>query len=200
MTTTPDFPDFPDFRALAQQLAAQLRNAMDFTISSETYEYMAALIERTNAALATPPGPPKNCWLVGDEPDLSSHCVFDDPSEVISNCTYAQTVKCKTDCQYYRAATPPPESGKVAAWMYQGEPDFDGIRWRENWEVTIDEKLAHFKSDNKEPIPLFQAHDLAPPPAPPTDEELMALAVAVFEDPYATDKDYARAVLERWGK
>jgi hypothetical protein len=56
MTTT---PDFPDFRALAQQLAAQLRNAMDFTISSETYGYMAALIERTNAALATPPpGPP----------------------------------------------------------------------------------------------------------------------------------------------
>jgi hypothetical protein len=43
--------------------------------------------------------------------------------------------------------------------------------------------------------------DLATPePPPPTDEELMALAVAVFEDPYATDKDYARAVLERWGK
>ena len=36
-------------------------------------------------------------------------------------------------------------------------------------------------------------------PEPPTDDELMALAVAVFEDPYATDKDYARAVLERWG-
>jgi len=38
-----------------------------------------------------------------------------------------------------------------------------------------------------------------PPPEPPTDEELMALAVAVFENPFATDKDYARAVLERWG-
>jgi len=38
-----------------------------------------------------------------------------------------------------------------------------------------------------------------PPPEPPTDDELMALAVAVFEDPYATDKDYARAVLARWG-
>jgi hypothetical protein len=48
----------PDFRALAQQLAAQLKNAMDFTISSETYRYMAALIERTNAALATPPPEP----------------------------------------------------------------------------------------------------------------------------------------------
>jgi hypothetical protein len=39
-----------------------------------------------------------------------------------------------------------------------------------------------------------------PPPEPPTDEELMALAVTVFNDHCATDKDYARAVLERWGK
>jgi hypothetical protein len=28
----------------------------------------------------------------------------------------------------------------------------------------------------------------------------MALAVAVFEDPFSTDKDYARAVLEKWGR
>ena len=57
MTTT------PDFRALAQQLAEQLRHAMDFTISSETYGYMAASIERTNAALATPPPePPSPYW------------------------------------------------------------------------------------------------------------------------------------------
>ena len=66
---------------------------------------------------------------------------------------------------------PMPEPGKVMAWMYQGEDDFDGIRWRENWEVTIDEKLARFKSGNKEPIPLFKAHDLAPPPEPPTDDD-----------------------------
>jgi hypothetical protein len=92
----------PNFRTLAQQLAEQLRHAMDYTISSETYGYMAALIERANAALATPLGPPKNCWL-DDEPDLCpSHCVFDDPSEVISNCTYAWKIKCKTDCKYYR--------------------------------------------------------------------------------------------------
>ena len=38
------------------------------------------------------------------------------------------------------------------------------------------------------------------PPEPPTDDELMALAVAVFEDPFSTDKDYARAVLEKWGR
>jgi hypothetical protein len=39
-----------------------------------------------------------------------------------------------------------------------------------------------------------------PEPQVPTDEELMALAVAVFEDPFSTDKDYARAVLARWGR
>jgi hypothetical protein len=38
-----------------------------------------------------------------------------------------------------------------------------------------------------------------PEPQGPTDEELMGLAVAVFEDPFSTDKDYARAVLSRWG-
>jgi hypothetical protein len=38
-----------------------------------------------------------------------------------------------------------------------------------------------------------------PEPQGPTDEELMALAVAVFEDPFSTDKDYARAVLARFG-
>jgi hypothetical protein len=38
-----------------------------------------------------------------------------------------------------------------------------------------------------------------PPPEPPTDEELMALAITVFNDHCATDKDYARAALEKWG-
>ena len=70
--------------------------------------------------LVPPPEPPKNCWL-DDEPDLfPSPCVFDDPDEVINNCTYARTVKCKTDCKYYRVAAhpepvqaPPPEPPTV---------------------------------------------------------------------------------------
>ena len=46
--------------------------------------------------------PPRNCWL-DDEPELCpSPCVFDDPSEVISDCVYAQKIKCKTDCRHYR--------------------------------------------------------------------------------------------------
>jgi len=39
-----------------------------------------------------------------------------------------------------------------------------------------------------------------PEPEGPTDEELMALAVNVFDNPFNTDKDYARAVLARWGR
>jgi len=50
------------------------------------------------------------------------------------------------------------------------------------------------------PLVLSARAALAEPePEDPTDEELMALAVAVFEDPFATDKDYARAALARWG-
>jgi hypothetical protein len=78
--------------------------------------------ERIKDALKATPPPklPKNCWL-DDEPYLfPSPCVFDDPDEVINNCTYARTVKCKTDCKYYRVAAhpepvqaPPPEPPTV---------------------------------------------------------------------------------------
>jgi len=96
--TTPD----PNFRALCAELLDELQY-------QTSYETNAELQDRARAALATPLGPPKNCWL-DDEPDLCpSQCVFDDPSEVISNCDYARTIKCKTDCKYYRAATLPPE-------------------------------------------------------------------------------------------
>jgi hypothetical protein len=98
-------------------------------------------------------------------------------------------------------ATPPPEPRKVAAWMYQGEDSFDGMRWRENWEITIDEKLARFKSGNKEPIPLFNAHDSTPPPEPPTQEDLRKM----FDEndwnyiSPETFEDIARTVLQEWG-
>jgi len=93
---------------------------------------------------------------------------------------------------------PTPKPGKVTAWMYQGEDDFDGKRWRENWEVTIDEKLAHFKSGNKEPIPLFKAHDLVPRPGPPTVMQILELSEEI-EDAGLGQIDLVRAALERWG-
>jgi hypothetical protein len=101
MTTAPDF----------RELCAELLSALE----TEGYAHWAIdpdedpLCNRARAALATPLGPPKNCWL-DDEDDLCpSPCVFDDPSEVISNCIFAETVKCKTDCKYYRVVAPSPE-------------------------------------------------------------------------------------------
>jgi hypothetical protein len=41
------------------------------------------------------------------------------------------------------------------AWMYEGEPDFDGKKWNTSYEVTTDFKLATYMASPKEPIPLY---------------------------------------------
>lgn len=53
-----------------------------------------------------------------------------------------------------REALAEPEPDPVA-WMYQGEPSFDGTDWRETWDVTTDKRLAEFKATPDQPIPLF---------------------------------------------
>ena len=53
--------------------------------------------------------------------------------------------------QYYASAKP-------VAWMYLDEPDFDGTQWRENWSVTLDQRLAEWQTST--PIPLFQLNTL----------------------------------------
>jgi hypothetical protein len=63
-----------------------------------------------------------------------------------------------------RAAQAQPEPQGPTAWMYRGEPDFDGERWRESWKVTLDEKLARYKSGNKEPVPLWDRPAIEPVP------------------------------------
>jgi len=57
-----------------------------------------------------------------------------------------------------------PEPEGPIAWMYLGEPDYDGRDWHDHWEVTLSERLARFKSDNKDPVPLWRksAIDSAP--------------------------------------
>lgn len=47
--------------------------------------------------------------------------------------------------QYYASVKP-------MAWMYLGEPTFDGTQWRVNWQVTLDQRLAECKTPT--PIPL----------------------------------------------
>lgn len=59
----------------------------------------------------------------------------------------------------------PVEGELPAAWLYLGEPDFDGTKWRENWRVTTDEQLVLFKAQPDKPVPLFRrpAHALPVP-------------------------------------
>jgi hypothetical protein len=88
-----------DYRALCAELHSAFNT---YAVAEEHHQ----LLVRARAALAEPQGPARNCWL-DDEPDLCpSSCVFDDPQEVIDNCTYARQLhiegKCKTDCQYYQ--------------------------------------------------------------------------------------------------
>tara|TARA_R110000868_G_scaffold394914_2_gene666390 strand:- start:33 stop:740 length:708 start_codon:yes stop_codon:yes gene_type:complete len=226
----------PDFRAQCSELVDALENARriirggDGTLHIDTAE---PVLRRAYALLdQSTTEPPKNCWL-DDEPDLfPSPCVFDDPDEVINNCTYARTVKCKTDCKYYRVAAhpepvqaPPPQpptdeaEPKPVAWMYRGEPSFDGTEWREIWKVTTDKRLAEYKAKPDQPIPLFsvlyRAAATTPTPEPPTDEEIdewtdapndvpdeMPSEEELGEYQCLTKKGFRRlirAALERWG-
>jgi hypothetical protein len=154
MTTT------PDFRALCAQL-------MEFA-EGKRYDG-AAVVAKARAALATPSGPPKNCWL-DDEPDLCpSPCVFEDPSEVISDCTYACIIKCKTDCQYYRVAIPPPEP--TTSQITFNDSSTEEV-------IRLDKEGFHYKgqfiADAGEAHRLmlaFLKQHAKDKPAPPTDDE-----------------------------
>lgn len=64
------------------------------------------------------------------------------------------------DCGELWLAEPEPEGQPPAepvAWMYRGEPEFDGTAWRENWEVTTSHQLAVFKAQPNQPVPLVPA-------------------------------------------
>lgn len=72
----------------------------------------------------------------------------------------------------------PPDAREVeklreapAAWLYRGDPDFDGTTWRVNWHVTMDERVARFKARPIKPIPLFRHPVALAEPKPPVDGE-----------------------------
>ena len=209
----------PDFRAELQLLV----NASNQV--GEDLSVWWDAVDRACAALATPLGPPKNCWL-DDEDDLCpSPCVFDDPSEVISNCIFAETVKCKTDCKYYRAATPPPEppadGDKEESERLRSLFDLTrhqmadalGVDRGYGWtSLAIEAKqLREDRAPNfcalcaALDLEAMKLHDKGyspkPPPEPPTDDELSDLWT--IYDGIVDLRDFvvvARAVLERWGR
>lgn len=96
-------------------------------------------------------------------------------------------------------ATPPPEPPASQITFNAPSPPEEVIR--------LDKEGFHYKgqfvADAGEAHRLMMAfleQNTKTKPEPPTDEELMALAVTTFNDLCDTYKDYARAVLERWGK
>ena len=104
-----------DFRALCAELTDRLQHAITSVNADSYYGENRDAVDRARAELAKPEGPPKNCWL-DDEPDLCpSPCVFDDPSEVISNCVEARYLsekgKPKEACKYYRTTAQPEPVG-----------------------------------------------------------------------------------------
>jgi hypothetical protein len=57
-----------------------------------------------------------------------------------------------------------PEQESVA-WLYKGEPEFDGNRWHDNYKVTTDEIVAKFKDKNPQPLYTY------PPQRKPLTEQ-----------------------------
>lgn len=55
----------------------------------------------------------------------------------------AQTAATK---RHYTRIAPPNQ--EPVAWMYKGEPWFDGDSWHETYETTTDKTLAYFKDKN----------------------------------------------------
>jgi hypothetical protein len=67
----------------------------------------------------------------------------------------------------------PEEEGAPVAWLYDGDPWFDGNTWVKEWAVTTDKRLAQFKAEPSEPIPLYRYSRPAPAPKPiPVSERL----------------------------
>jgi hypothetical protein len=67
----------------------------------------------------------------------------------------------------------PEEEGAPVAWLYDGDPWFDGNTWVKEWAVTTDKRLAQFKAEPSEPIPLYRYSRPAAAPKPiPVSERL----------------------------
>jgi hypothetical protein len=97
------------------------------------------------------------------DPDYKALCA--ELADELQGYKVAHPMHCRALLNRARAALEAqPEPQGPTAWMYRGEPDFDGERWRESWKVTLDEKLARYKSGNKEPVPLWGRPTIEPVP------------------------------------
>ena len=155
-----------DFRALCAELhaAVQLYTGQNPAAAGiPANELVARLMDamaNTAAALAQPE-PQGPMPEVDDILRLAAIIRRVDGNHDKGAAALAEAILSHPDSRWQHAQ---PEPQGPTAWMYQSEPDFDGERWRENWKVTLDEKLARYKSDNKEPVPLWDRPAIEPVP------------------------------------
>ena len=70
------------------------------------------------------------------------------------------------------------EPEKPVAWIYEGEPSFDGKDWHTNFRVTLSENVAIFECGSiKKPTPLYTAH--------PSIDALIAEAIEKHDEEMA---------------
>lgn len=103
-----------------------------FALSANQLERFAALVQQ--AEPLEPVG-----WLQPKTVDAHSR-----PDLGYETCS-------KDDYGAFPVYTTPPQQEPVA-WMYKGEPWFDGTRYHDKYEVTTDERLAKFKDENARPL------------------------------------------------
>jgi hypothetical protein len=157
---------------------------MDFTISSETYGYMAALIERTNAALATPPPEP--------------------PMELPTLLAAALKLREENDLSRLFLLKPTPPSEPTTSQITFNDSSTEEV-------IRLDKDGFHYKgqfiADAGEAHRLmlaFLKQHAKVEPEPPTDEEINALwnCCGNYDeegDHYGNIFQFARAALMRWG-
>ena len=94
----------PDFRSLCTELVNELHG---YKVANPTHDCSLITRARAELAQAETATVPLNCWL-DDEYPCPSPCVFDDPTERITDCSLASVLdlqrRPKTLCPHYRTS------------------------------------------------------------------------------------------------
>jgi hypothetical protein len=149
-----------DFRALCAELTDSVELLLEMRSNDRPMRVTEDRLNRARAALAQPE-PQGPMPEVDDILRLAAIIRRVDGNHDKGAAALAEAILSHPDSRWQHAQ---PEPQGPTAWMYRGEPDFDGERWRENWKVTLDEKLARYMSGNKEPVPLWGRPAIEPVP------------------------------------
>lgn len=199
-----------DFRALCAELTDVLDGLFeDSEISGEIRRShsLEEYLTRARAALADEPAAPQPpaegevaelvTWLREGADDWSRANPLGCQGELFSRA--AELLE--------RLSQPQPlanrEVGKPVAWMCPAEPYFDGNKWHDQWQVTLDQRLAEYWTRPGKPTPLFtRAAELLQrealvPPANGEVAELVARLLDMHTVPTLQERRLAADLLQR---